>query len=139
MPASSAPAELSLCSTAGPAGAAADPAQYSLAKLRLPEAHALATGERVWSRSSIPRSTPRTRICRAWSQRRSTRPAAGQAASHGTGIAGVIAAHGKLTVRAPGVRILAAHAFQSRLERRHQPRYPQGLDWAGKSKRTSST
>ena len=54
--------------------------------------------------------------------------------AHGTGIASVIAAHGKLTGAAPAVKLLAVHAFGSAGSDGTSLNILKGLDWAGTSK-----
>src|SRR5205085_6758576 len=53
--------------------------------------------------------------------------------AHGTGIASVIAAHGRLTGAAPAVKLLAVHAFGSARSDGTSLNILKGLDWAGKS------
>jgi len=95
-----------------PASAEGDPAQYALAKLRLPEAHALAHGANVTIAiidSGIDATHPELVDSVA-----DTFDALGSKEgphAHGTGIAGVIAAHARLMGAAPQVRVLAIRAF----------------------------
>jgi subtilisin family serine protease len=95
-----------------PASAEGDPAQYALAKLRLPEAHALVHGANVTIAiidSGIDATHPELTDSIA-----DTFDALGSKEGphpHGTGIAGVIAAHARLMGAAPEVRILAIRAF----------------------------
>jgi hypothetical protein len=99
---------------AGARPAAGDPAQYALAKLRLNEAHALATGDKILVAvidSGIDASHPELQGVIAGSY-----DALGKAEKphpHGTGIAGAIAAHARLLGAAPSARILAIRAFGS--------------------------
>lgn len=96
----------------GPATTAGDPAQYSLGKLRLPEAHAHAKGAGVIVAvidSSIDVSHPELKgaIAGRFDALRATEiPDA-----HGTGIAGAISARARLLGVAPAARILAVRAF----------------------------
>jgi subtilisin family serine protease len=89
-----------------------DPAQYALAKLRLPEAHTLVRGANVTIAvidSGIDATHPELANSIA-----DTFDALGSKEGphpHGTGIAGVIAAHARLMGAAPEVRILAIRAF----------------------------
>lgn len=91
-----------------------DPAQYALAKLRLPEAHQLALGSDVTVAvidSGIDVAHPELAGAIA-----GTFDALGSkegAHVHGTGIAGAIVAHGRLMGSAPRARILAIRAFGS--------------------------
>jgi len=89
-----------------------DAAQYGLAKLRLPQAHALAKGDNVFVAvidSGIDGSHPELAgsIAAAYDAL-STPPTPHQ---HGTAIASLIAAHGKLMGSAPDAKILAVRAF----------------------------
>src|SRR5215472_14074514 len=89
-----------------------DPAQYILAKMHLPEAHALAKGSRVLVAvidSGVDVTHPDLAGDIA-----GTFDALGsglKAHSHGTAIAGAIAAHGRLMGAAPSAQILAVRAF----------------------------
>ena len=89
-----------------------DPAQYALAKLRLPEAHTLAHGANVTIAvidSGIDVKHPELANSIADSfdalgSKEGPHP-------HGTGIAGAIVAHARLMGSAPAARILAIRAF----------------------------
>jgi subtilisin family serine protease len=89
-----------------------DPAQYALAKLRLPEAHTLAHGANVTVAvidSGIDVKHPELANAIAASF-----DALGSKEGphvHGTGIAGAIVAHARLMGSAPAARILAIRAF----------------------------
>jgi subtilisin family serine protease len=89
-----------------------DPAQYALAKLRLPEAHTLAHGANVLVAvidSGIDVKHPELADTIA-----DNFDALGSKEGphfHGTGIAGAIAAHARLMGSAPAARILAIRAF----------------------------
>jgi hypothetical protein len=89
-----------------------DPAQYALAKLRLPEAHRLARGANVTIAvidSGIDAKHPELANSIADSF-----DALGSKQGphvHGTGIAGAIVAHARLMGSAPAARILAIRAF----------------------------
>jgi subtilisin family serine protease len=89
-----------------------DPAQYALAKLHLPEAHALARGADVKIAiidSGIDASHPELTGAIADSF-----DALGSKEGphvHGTGIAGVIASHARLMGSAPAAKIIAIRAF----------------------------
>jgi hypothetical protein len=113
----------------------ADPLQYALAKLHLPEAHALAKGEHVLVAvvdTAIDAAHPD--LAGVIAATFDATGAADKPHPHGTGIASVIAAHGKLTGAAPAVRLLAAHAFSSAASDGSSVNILKGLDWAGKSK-----
>src|SRR3954464_231450 len=117
------------------APAAADPAQYSLAKLHLTEAHALAKGERVLvAVVDTPIDATHPDLAGVIEASFDATGAADKPHAHGTRIASVIPAHGKLTGAAPGVRILAAHAFSSAASTGTSLNILKGLDWAGKAK-----
>lgn len=89
-----------------------DPAQYALAKLRLPQAHTLAHGANVTVAvidSGIDANHPELANSVADSF-----DALGSAEGphvHGTGIAGAIVAHARLMGSAPEARIIAIRAF----------------------------
>ena len=89
-----------------------DPAQYALAKLRLPEAHALSRGANVTVaviNSGIDVAHPELKDAIAESF-----DALGAKEGphvHGTGIAGAIVSHARLMGSAPKARILAIRAF----------------------------
>ena len=89
-----------------------DPSQYVVSRLRLPEAHALAHGTNVRVAvidSGIDTSHPElsNSVVEAFDALGSTEGAH----AHGTGVAGAIAAHGKLIGSAPAAQILAIRAF----------------------------
>ena len=94
------------------AQASGEPAQYELAKMRLPQAHALSVGANVTIAvidSGIDTSHPELAGVIAGSfdalaSKEGPHP-------HGTGIASAIAAHAKLTGAAPSSRLLAIRAF----------------------------
>ncbi|WP_438275026.1 S8 family serine peptidase [Nitrobacter sp.] len=89
-----------------------DPAQYALAKLRLPEAHTLAHGKGIIVAvidSAIDADHPELAGSIAGSF--DALDARAGAHVHGTGIAGAIAAHARLMGSAPAARILAIRAF----------------------------
>jgi subtilisin family serine protease len=101
-----------VAATSGARPAAGDPAQYALAKLRLTEAHSLATGNRVLVAvidSGIDLRHPELQGAVTGSfdaLNKLEKPHA-----HGTAIAGAIAAHARLLGVAPSARILAIRAF----------------------------
>ena len=89
-----------------------DPAQYELAKLHLPQAHALAKGDNILIAvidSGVDASHPD--LAGAVSQTYDALDTPMAPHKHGTAIAGLVAAHGKLMGSAPGARILAIRAF----------------------------
>jgi subtilisin family serine protease len=89
-----------------------DPAQYELAKLHLPQAHALAKGNNVLVAvidSGIDINHPELAgsIVESFD---ALAPSTGPH-KHGTAVAGLIAAHAKLMGAAPDAKILAVRAF----------------------------
>jgi hypothetical protein len=109
--------------------AAEDSAQYALAKLHLPEAQALARGDRA---VVAVLDTEIDRGNRELAGRIATSfDALGTAApmeAHGTAIAGIIAAHARLVGAAPNVRILGVRAFGNGYGTTFS--IVKGLDWA---------
>ena len=86
--------------------------QYALAKLRLPEAHRLATGGSVLVAvidNGIDAAHPE--LAGVIAGRFDAIERAEPPGQHGTGMAGTIAAHARLTGVAPAARILAIRAF----------------------------
>ncbi|HKS17908.1 MAG TPA: S8 family serine peptidase [Bradyrhizobium sp.] len=91
-----------------------DPAQYAVAKLRLPQAHKLAHGMNVTI--AVIDSGIDTRHPELANTIADSFDALGSKEGphvHGTGIAGAIAAHARLMGSAPEARILAIRAFAS--------------------------
>jgi hypothetical protein len=91
-----------------------DPAQYAVAKLKLPQAHMLAHGMNVTIAvidSGIDVSHPE--LANTISDTFDALGSKEGAHVHGTGIAGAIAAHGRLMGSAPEARIIAIRAFGS--------------------------
>jgi hypothetical protein len=89
-----------------------DPAQYAIAKLRLPEAHKLAHGADV--RVAVIDSGIDVRHAELAGSIAETFDAVGSndgPHAHGTGIAGAIVSHARLMGGAPAARILAIRAF----------------------------
>jgi Subtilase family len=89
-----------------------DPAQYVVAKLHLSEAHTLAHGTNVRIAvidSGIDTSHPE--LSNSVIETFDALGSSEGAHVHGTGIAGAIAAHGRLIGSAPGAQILAIRAF----------------------------
>jgi subtilisin family serine protease len=96
------------------APAEGDPAQYALAKLRLPEAHTLAHGANVTIAvidSGIDARHPEFANAIAGSFDALASKEGPHV--HGTGVAGAIVAHARLMGSAPAARILAIRAFGS--------------------------
>jgi subtilisin family serine protease len=91
-----------------------DPAQYALAKLHLPEAHSLARGDKVLVAvidSAIDTTHPE--LADVVVDQFDASGSAPAPHPHGTGIAGVIAAHSRLAGAAPAAHILAVRAFSA--------------------------
>ncbi len=89
-----------------------DPAQYALAKLRIPEAHTLAHGANVTIAvidSGIDAKHPE--LVNAIADNFDALGSKEGAHAHGTGIAGAIVAHARLLGSAPQARILGIRAF----------------------------
>jgi len=115
-------------------GPANDPTQYAYAKLNLSPAHALVRGSSIRVAvidSMIDTTHPDLAgaVAASFDATGAPRPH-----FHGTGVAGVIAAHGKLTGAAPSVQILAATAFGRIDSRGTGMDILKALDWAGTSK-----
>ncbi len=109
-----------------------DPAQYALAKLQLPLAHRIAKGDRVLVAvidSGIDAAHPELAGVVAGSF---DAIAPGAPHAHGTGIAGVIAAHSRLMGVAPAAHILAVRAFGAASDGAEGTTFNilKGLDWA---------
>jgi subtilisin family serine protease len=88
-----------------------DPAQYALGKLRLAEAHGITKGDRILVAvidSGIDASHPELAGVIADSL---DTVDGGEPHTHGTGIAGTIAAHSRLMGVAPRAKVLAVRAF----------------------------
>jgi subtilisin family serine protease len=110
-----------------------DAAQYALAKLRLSEAHGLAKGDKVLVAvidSGIDANHPELQGVIA-GQYDALNSSEGPH-PHGTGIAGIIAAHGRLLGAAPAVHILAVRAFGAASSGAEGTTFSiiKGLDWA---------
>jgi hypothetical protein len=106
-------APASVAAASAPAEAP-DPTQYALAKLHLGEAHTLALGDNVRVAvidSGIDVNHPA--LAGAIEKTFDALNSNEGPHSHGTGIAGIIVGHGRLSGAAPAVRILAARAFST--------------------------
>src|SRR4051794_7132775 len=89
-----------------------DPAQYALAKLRLPEAHGLSRGFNVTVAvidSGIDLRHPE--LANSISESFDALDSSEGPHAHGTGVAGAIVAHARLMGSAPSAKILAIRAF----------------------------
>ena len=110
-----------------------DPAQYELAKLRLPQAHALVSGDKIMVAvidSGIDAAHPE--LAGAVAQSFDAIQTPGIPHKHGTAIAGLIAAHGRLMGAAPRAQILAIRAFDPAGSTAEGSTFSilKGLDWA---------
>ncbi len=110
-----------------------DPAQYELAKLQLPQAHGIAKGDHVLVAvidSAVDLSHPELAGSVAQSFNATGTPPTPH--NHGTAIAGLIAAHGRLMGAAPDAHILAVCAFDPQGAHAQGTTFNilKGLDWA---------
>jgi hypothetical protein len=110
-----------------------DAAQYELAKLHLPQAHALAKGDKILVAvidSGVDVNHPD--LAGAIAETYDTLGQSFTPHKHGTAIAGLIAAHGKLMGAAPGAHILAIRAFNPTDKGADGTTFNilKGLDWA---------
>ena len=113
---------------------AADAPQYALGKMRLPEAHALVKGSNI--RVAVIDTTIDAHHPDLAGTVTATFDAIGKPDkphAHGTGIAGIIAAHGKLMGVAPSVKVLAIAAFTSLGTKGSSMAILTGLEYAGTS------
>jgi hypothetical protein len=110
-----------------------DPAQYELAKLRLPQAHSIAKGDNVLVAvidSGVDAGHPD--LSGSLAQTFDTTGTPMKPHMHGTAISGLIAAHGRLMGSAPAARILAVRAFDPDGKSAEGTTFAilKGLDWA---------
>ncbi|HEY1309762.1 MAG TPA: S8 family serine peptidase [Pseudolabrys sp.] len=110
-----------------------DAAQYELAKLHLPQAHTLAKGDKILIAvidSGVDVNHPD--LAGAITETYDTLGQPFTPHKHGTAIAGLIAAHGRLMGAAPGARILAIRAFNPTDKGADGTTFNilKGLDWA---------
>jgi len=114
-------------------GAGGDPAQYALAKLRLPEALGLAKGDKVPIAiidSGVDASHPD--LAGAITAQFDALATGEPPHPHGTAVAGIVAAHGRLLGAAPAASILAVRAFGAGANGADGTTFNilKGLDWA---------
>jgi Subtilase family/Fervidolysin N-terminal prodomain len=107
--------------------------QYALAKLRLPQAHALAKGEKILIAvidSGVDTTHPELAgmVEDSFDALKSDE----KAHTHGTAVAGAIVARARLIGAAPEARVLAARAFSAKKASVEATTYSirQSLDWA---------
>jgi hypothetical protein len=116
--------------------AAADEAQYALRTLQIEQAQQVATGKDV-SIAVIDSEVEATHPDLAGSVKKKfdALGGVGSAQSHGTAMAGAIAAHGKLLGVAPGTIVLAARAFDDSRGEAKGTSFAiyKGLQWAADS------
>jgi subtilisin family serine protease len=110
-----------------------DAAQYELVKLHLPQAHTLAKGDNVLIAvidSEIDSNHPE--LAGSIVESFDTLEAAKAPHQHGTAVAGLIAAHGRLMGAAPDARILAVRTFDPAGAAAQGTTFNilKGLDWA---------
>jgi hypothetical protein len=110
-----------------------DPAQYEVTKLRLPEAHTLARGDRVLIAvidSGIDVNHPE--LAGSIGETFDALAIPGSPHKHGTAIAGLIAAHARLVGAAPDAKILAVRAFDAKDNSAQSTTFNilKGIDWA---------
>jgi subtilisin family serine protease len=110
-----------------------DPGQYALAKLRLPQAHTLAKGEKVLIAvidSGIDARHPE--LAGMIAESFDAIGVGEKAHTHGTAVAGAIVAHARLMGAAPQARILAVQAFGPNDRTAEATTYSisKGIDWA---------
>lgn len=113
--------------------AGGDSAQYALAKLRLPQAHEFAKGDKVLVAvidSTIDTTHPE--LAGMVVESFNALATAEQPHDHGTAIAGAIASHAKLTGAAPQARLLAVAAFGAKPDTAEGTTFNiiRGIDWA---------
>ena len=117
----------------GQPAAQADSAQYALAKLRLPQAHAMSKGESVIVAvidTAVDAAHPE--LAGVIAGTFDAMGAAEKPQPHGTAMAGAIAARGKLTGAAPGVKLLSIQAFGATRSEGTSFNILKGLEWAAK-------
>ncbi len=110
-----------------------DPSQYGVAKMRLPQAHAISKGEGVLVAvidSAVDAAHPE--LAGTVAQSFDTLSSTLTPHKHGTAIASLIAAHGKLMGSAPAARILAIRAFDPNGQSAEGSTFNilKGMDWA---------
>lgn len=110
-----------------------DPAQYGLAKLHLPQAHAISRGDNVLVAvidSGVDVNHPE--LAGSIAESFDALSASPAPHKHGTAIAGLIVAHGKLMGSAPAAKILAVRAFDPKDAGPEGTTFNilKGIDWA---------
>ena len=118
---------------ATPGSSAGDAAQYVLAELQIEQAHQIATGKSITVAVIDSEIDAKHRdLDGAVVKSFDALTGSDTPHSHGTSIAGAIAAHGKLMGIAPGVQILAVHAFDDSAGEAKGTSFAidKGLQWA---------
>jgi subtilisin family serine protease len=114
-------------------GPQSDSTQYMVAKLRLPQAHALSKGNNVIVAvidTAVDAAHPELAGVIAGTFDATGAPEKPQ--PHGTAMAGAIAAHGQLVGTAPGVKLLSVQAFGAVRSEGTGFNILKGLEWAAK-------
>jgi subtilisin family serine protease len=112
-----------------------DPSQYALAKLRLPQAHAIARGDSVTvAVIDTPIDAAHPELDGVIAATFDAAGAAEKPHAHGTAMAGAIAAHGRLMGAAPAVKILSVQAFGAARSEGTSFSIFKGIEWAVKER-----
>jgi hypothetical protein len=110
-----------------------EPSQYVVTKLRLTDVHRIAVGNALVAVIDSEIDTTHPELAGAVVEEFDAIGNHDKPHAHGTGMAGAIAAHRRLVGIAPGVRILAVHAFSSSSTDSAQATSEhvlRGIDWA---------
>lgn len=110
-----------------------DPAQYAVARMRLPEAHGIARGDNIRVAvidSAVDPDQPE--LAGAIAERFDTLTTPFVPHAHGTAIAALVAGHSRLMGSAPGAKILAVRAFDPAGNSAEATTFNivKGLDWS---------
>jgi hypothetical protein len=120
--------------TARPSGAGQnEPSQYVVQKLRLNDVHRIALGNTLVAVIDTEIDAKHPELAGAVVAEFDAIGNRDQPHTHGTGMAGAIAAHSRLVGIAPGARLLAVHAFSSSATDSAQATSEHilmGIDWA---------
>jgi hypothetical protein len=111
----------------------ADSTQYAVAKLRLPQAHAMSRGDNiVVAVIDTAVDTAHPELAGVIAGTFDATGAAEKPQPHGTAMAGAIAAHAKLIGTAPAVKLLCIAAFGATRSEGTSFNILKGLEWAAK-------